>query len=101
MQHDFRETFWGHNFGITCSGDEGRGWTISTPLVKVGDTLLWRTSYGECVAEVTESNPFGDPHDMSAVRAKIVERRVSEEALAQIDEHGEPPWEYTLLKETN
>lgn len=102
MEHNFRYKAWGHNFDMTptSEGDVYSGWTISTPLVKEGDTLVWKTDYGEAVLQVTGSKPFGDPYDMSEVRGKIVERRVSEEALAQIEEHGEPPWEYTLLKET-
>jgi hypothetical protein len=84
----------------TPSGDY-KGWTISTPIVRVGDTLVWKTAYGEAVVQVTESNPYYDPPDMSAVRGIVIERRVSEAALAQIEEYGPPPWEYTLLKENH
>lgn len=72
------------------------GLCIDTPGIKEGDTLLWATEYGEVLLEVTKSRWLGDPNDMYEVSATIVERRVTEKALEQ----GEPPWEYTLLKET-
>ena len=102
MEHDFRRTYWGHNFGMTLSPDgDYSGWTISTPVVKVGDTLVWETAYGEAVVKVTESYPRRDPMDMSAVRGIVVERRVREEYIQKAKEAGEtPPWEYTLLKKT-
>ncbi|ASX98753.1 hypothetical protein SEA_COLUCCI_84 [Arthrobacter phage Colucci] len=81
---DFRETYWGHNFGVSgvpTKRNPGKwkrgkftGWTISTPRPQPGDLMIWATKLGHIVAKITHVDPYRDPDDMAKIKGKIVER---------------------------
>ena len=88
---DFRVTGWGHNHYFEPLEDGtyyGACW--STPIVQVGDTVIWETNYGHAEAEVLESEPPVFPvADMRIVRSRVVKRVANPDIVSQeeVDEH--------------
>lgn len=76
--HDFQQTRWGHNLEIkpTAEPDGFEGFCWCTPGPQVGDYLVWRTRYGTCVAEVTESRWITTVDDMHRIKGRVIERKL-------------------------
>lgn len=92
-RHDFRVTTWGHNISLArFKGGTLTAFTWSTPVVKMGDELIWKTNYGYAVGQVIECKNYLDPMDMSRVIVKIIERHLSDEVEAMVySGEVEPP----------
>lgn len=89
--HDFSVNRWGHaqylteKFQDEKGNAEYSGLTISTPVVREGDFIEWRTAYGILCLLVEKTEFVADPADMTRVaKAVVVERR---------DEAGNTLWE--------
>ena len=75
-------------------GERLKGYTWSSPAVKLGDEILYKTAYGTAVAQVVECHGYMDPPDMGRFEAVIIKRNISEKVQAMIDsgEVDSPPW---------
>lgn len=94
MRHDFTRSRWGHNMEAKLNGESLEGYTWSSPRIKLGDELLYKTAYGTAVAQVVEVKTYLDPHDMAHFKATIIKRNLSEKVQAMIaaGEVDSPPW---------
>ena len=72
---DFTQTYWGHNLQkISGEGDHGEFWVWCTPNPRKGDTIRWRTAYGEVVALIENSEYTMNVDDMFKIKVRIIER---------------------------
>lgn len=93
--HDYRTTYWGHNHYMEQESDGTyKGFCFDSKRFRVGDEILWNTSYGTVFLTVTHVKPCMDPHDMYMVHAKTSKRQVKK---SFIDKNGTPPFEYEVI----
>lgn len=80
MRHDFRHSTWGHAMHMPNLNPDGdlEAMSHSTPVVRVGDEVMYETAYGYAVAEVIKATPYLDPPDMCRWTARVTERHLSE-----------------------
>jgi hypothetical protein len=73
---DYTRKYWGHDLSIK-QGQDGllRGFCWSSPGVRVGDQLIWRTAYGTAVGEIIECRWSIDPDDMFQITVKVRDRQ--------------------------
>ena len=89
---DYRSTYWGHNLMIKDdTGGLLRGSLIHRTPVKVGDKLIWNTSYGTATGLVVECQWLGDPDDMYRVSVEVILREsVTGDVLWPLPQPEEP-----------
>lgn len=72
---DFTRTYWGHNLqSINGKGDTAEFFVWCTPSPHEGDTMRWRTGYGEAVALVEKVEWTMNVDDMFKVSLRVIER---------------------------
>jgi hypothetical protein len=81
---DMTRLYWGHNWDVKQASDGLlRGFCWLTPAPRVGDSVRWRTSYGEASGEVVEAIWTTNVDDMYRIAVRVTARHVPRNSLSE------------------